>query len=84
MRYVGPDPNIHNKTGTVVVISCSRVLGVCFDEYIQKCHNLSGLCDNGHGWWCSCGNIVCITEWDDGEVSDASAENMSSLMELLE
>ena len=82
VRYVGRNDHIQNKTGTVVFISSPFNVGVRFDEYIPRCHNLSGLCDDCHGWWCNADLLMVVR--DNGDTHDISDADADMLMELLE
>lgn len=52
VKYVGLIPELKGKVGTVVCV-VNNDCGVAFDEYLPFCHNLGGLCLDGHGSWCS-------------------------------
>ena len=61
VKYVGSIILLKGKVGTVVDVKASAC-GVAFDEYLPFCHNLGGLCLDGHGRWCSRLKLELISE----------------------
>ncbi|MGM9683496.1 MAG: hypothetical protein ACI3XQ_07845 [Eubacteriales bacterium] len=56
VRFIGQRSSTHHiaeKVGTVVCL-CDDILfvGVDFDNKVPMCHDLDGLCEYNHGWWC--------------------------------
>jgi hypothetical protein len=38
--------------GTIIIIKSFNSVGIRFDNYNSIFHELSGLCENHHGYWC--------------------------------
>lgn len=61
LREIIADDDQEVLEGTVLSVDEDCFIGVAWDKDI-KGHNLDGLCEHGHGWWCDFSDIELVSE----------------------